>query len=344
VTPEELAALRRELTEQTVSTLVGLFYGLDEYRDADAVAFVEAALPILRAGQVTMADLVAQFLASVAAEAVEAPPGAEPTIVIPVDLVTDLRQDDGLDVVEIPVRGRAGATVTVDTVSRPRGPIRGGLGGTAAPRPPGGVTRGGLGRMGGDPDAADRMRQVYRRPFATLYTELSRDPTDMTGAVEAAGNRLADIVEMDLQQTYAVAAREGMERMPDKPAYWRRVPTGPSNCALCILAATRKYRRADLDPIHPGCDCTVVPIMSEALDPIDEDALYDRAHAAAREATGSDDVSGRAVDYRKIATTITASHGEHPAPLLVNPTDHFTDLSEVVETVTESETDSADRP
>jgi hypothetical protein len=90
-----------------------------------------------------------------------------------------------------------------------------------------------------------------------------------------------------------------------------------------------RYTRDDLNPVHPGCDCRVDPIFPGGPDPVDEDALVEAAHAAARELTGVEDRGGRLVDYRKIRTNITARHGEHPAPLLVRPADHFTTEDEL---------------
>lgn len=35
-------------------------------------------------------------------------------------------------------------------------------------------------------------------------------------------------------------------------------------CGLCIAAAHRLYRRADLKPIHDGCNCGVLPVTADA--------------------------------------------------------------------------------
>jgi hypothetical protein len=297
VTPQELAALRRELADQTAATLRGMFLGLDNYREADVRAFVEAALPILRGGQVTMAQLVAAYLTDVVATAYERP-GLAP-VVIPPEAVTDLRLPDPLlDVTDIPAAAARRVTVTVAPV-------------TAARR-------------------AAFTAAVYRRPFATVYAGLAKHG-DMTRAVAAGATRLDEIVEMDMQQTYAVAAKEGMDRLPEevRPTSWYRMLQGEENCALCVLAASRLYFREELDPIHPGCDCTVEPNLPGRPAPFDLDQLYSAAHAAARELTGREDAGGRSVDYRKVMTNIQANHGEYPAPLLVRPLDHFTGPDEV---------------
>lgn len=40
---------------------------------------------------------------------------------------------------------------------------------------------------------------------------------------------------------------------------YRRVASGAA-CALCAVAATQRYSRGDLRPIHHGCSCTTAPI------------------------------------------------------------------------------------
>jgi hypothetical protein len=268
MTPEEFTAMRRELVAQTVSTVRAQFLGLENYREADVVAFVQRMLPLLRAGQQTMAQLVALYLASLATAA---PVAAEQGIVIPpppipLDEVTDIRE---------------------------------------------GVTG----------------EEAYRRPFVTIYTEL-RTSGNMTEGVRKAAIRLDEMVEMDLQQSHSAAQAAGMARLDPRvrPQYWRRVLQGEESCALCVLASTQRYRREDLNPVHPGCDCLVRPIFPGGPDLTAEDEaeLIGLAHRAAAELTGEEpDYSGRSTDYRAIRTNITASHGEHPAPLLVRPLDRF---------------------
>lgn len=41
---------------------------------------------------------------------------------------------------------------------------------------------------------------------------------------------------------------------------YRRVPAGGNVCELCLTAATQRYHRDDLMPIHPGCSCDVEPL------------------------------------------------------------------------------------
>lgn len=163
--------------------------------------------------------------------------------------------------------------------------------------------------------------EVYTRPFVALRTALS-EGRSLTEAVRTASNRLREIAEADMQQTYAHANRQAMQRLPARvrPRYWRRVLQGTESCALCIVAASNRYGVEDLNPIHPGCDCTVAPVFGTDTERGADDARLAQVHRAVRELTGRSDPGGRAVDYTKL---IVQQHGEL-GPMLARPLDGFT--------------------
>lgn len=166
--------------------------------------------------------------------------------------------------------------------------------------------------------------EVYRRPFATLYTALSRS-RPLTTAVELGAVRLERITEADLQLTYAHASRAALRGLPAgvRPTQWRRVLIGSENCALCVVASTNRYSIEHLNPIHPGCDCGVEGVLPGDPHRQLDDALLERVHAAAEELTGRADRGARAPDYRHLIVSMTAEHGEL-GPMLVRPRDRFT--------------------
>lgn len=45
--------------------------------------------------------------------------------------------------------------------------------------------------------------------------------------------------------------------------FWVRVTSPGDTCGLCVQAATRVYKRADLAPIHARCRCTVRPLLTD---------------------------------------------------------------------------------
>jgi hypothetical protein len=58
----------------------------------------------------------------------------------------------------------------------------------------------------------------------------------------------------------ARAANQAAMRAQPRIVGYRRVPDDGA-CKFCLLASTRRYTVADLMPIHPGCGCTVAPII-----------------------------------------------------------------------------------
>lgn len=172
-------------------------------------------------------------------------------------------------------------------------------------------------------------KAVYERPFKSVYTALSKGEP-LTRAVEIGQSRLREISELDLQQTYAHASRAAMDALPagTQPNFWRRKPVGTENCAMCLIAATQRYRRENLNPIHPACDCTVEPIFGPDPGQVIDPDLLEQVHTAVEELTGASDRGAREPDYRKLLVQMTAEHGEL-GTLLVRPLDHFTGPGDV---------------
>ena len=165
--------------------------------------------------------------------------------------------------------------------------------------------------------------EVYQRPFVEAYTALA-DGKRLNEALGRARVRLREVAEADLQQTYAEASRAAMQglREDQRPTGWRRVLQGAESCAMCVIASTQRYHIADLNPIHPHCDCTVEPIYGPIEDRVIEPQLLEQVHAAVRDLTGVEDRGSRAVDYRHIMTQIINNHGE-TGPMLSRPGDRF---------------------
>ncbi|WP_328742898.1 hypothetical protein OG436_29340 [Streptomyces caniferus] len=148
---------------------------------------------------------------------------------------------------------------------------------------------------------------VYERPFKEVWTALSNDePLDV--ALDRGAHRLETLVKTDLQLARTHTARQVADELP-KVSYTIREPVGEYNCALCLVAATQRYWKKELLPIHPGCDC-LVKIVTADYDPgqvIDEERLQ-AIHDAVEAELGDYDRSGRAIDYRKVI--VQHDHGE----------------------------------
>jgi hypothetical protein len=162
--------------------------------------------------------------------------------------------------------------------------------------------------------------EVYRRPFVQVWTDLSKG-ADLNQAVQAGGRRLQNIAATDLQLAKTNAAQQVLS-IEHRVVGYRRVLTGNQSCGLCIVASTQRYRKSELLPIHPGCDCSVSPVLA-GQDPgrvLDEGALS-AAHDAIRQRFGRAVAGARGpVDYRK--ALITHDHGEI-GPVLAVRGQHF---------------------
>lgn len=149
--------------------------------------------------------------------------------------------------------------------------------------------------------------EVYRRPFKEIWNALDNDVA-YDVALERGTHRLETIAKTDLQLARTHTVREVGDDMP-RFEYTVRELQGEYDCALCMIASTQRYRKRDLAPIHPGCDC-LVKLVTADEDPgqvIDEEKL-ERIHELVEEALGKSDRGGRAVDYRKII--VANDHGE----------------------------------
>lgn len=148
--------------------------------------------------------------------------------------------------------------------------------------------------------------ELYRRPASTLYASLSEGKPFLS-AKEAGLNRLISIVGTDLQLAKNWQARDSFAK--SRTEYFQRRLSGSENCALCVVAATQRYKTDQLSPMHPGCDCGVRALRGDkdpkhSIDP----ASLEMMHALVKEKFGMSDRGGRAPDYRQIM--VVQQHGE----------------------------------
>lgn len=168
-------------------------------------------------------------------------------------------------------------------------------------------------------------QEVYKRAGPTVWRALQAGDT-IEQAVAKAENRLSQQVQTDMQLAKTHASQEVISKGVGIVG-WRRELTGDKSCALCVVASTRTYRKSDLMPMHPGCDCQPVPVYGtefrQSMDPESKDVL-DAAHAEIVSRLGVD--TNKAETLRKL--TIVHDHGEL-GPLLAVRDQHFTGPSEI---------------
>lgn len=126
---------------------------------------------------------------------------------------------------------------------------------------------------------------VYLRPEAAVNTALSRG-SSVSVAVAEGLRRALSISAMDIQlaKTHTVA-RQG------KATWYRRTLTGSENCVKCVIASTQRYKRGNLLPIHPGCDCGIQEEFTRDPGQVINRSLLEVTHDAVQEFTGDYDRS-----------------------------------------------------
>lgn len=186
----------------------------------------------------------------------------------------------------------------------------------------GGAVRGGV-------DAGEE----WARPFHDYWTALS-DGKSWDDAQMAGARRASDLADTDVALSARGAARDAMDAHKPRVVGYRRVMTGAKTCIYCAAISTKRFRIADLMPLHLHCDCAVAPIWG-TKDPgnvINRDLLRKIKHGSGRpdywNQRGFVDDRGNPVD--KDGHLIPGDdivkveqHGEL-GPVLVSPAHHFT--------------------
>ena len=163
---------------------------------------------------------------------------------------------------------------------------------------------------------------VYKRPFVDMWTALSKGQI-VSDAIEAGAIRATGLARTELQLARRQAGLVA-RNSNDNIVGYLRVLSGSENCALCYVASTQRYKKGDLQPIHPGCDCGEMPIYGDS-DPgrVVDQQLLDATHQAVTDRFGGSDPT--AIGYNQIAIR---DHGEL-GPLLTVADQNFTGPSDL---------------
>jgi hypothetical protein len=332
----QLARVRTRL----VQMLLELFLESRSWRDADADRFVQRAVPLVEGAQRAAAALTSDFVGRVLADQAGQP-----------------FRPQGVDYRR--VTGPA-----VRNGARPEAVYR---------RPYEQVWRSlaeSEERRSSLSEALDRAEELGRAPRRGVRIDIpeierareprpvrieipdlpERDRKPLTAAVGDGERRVRSLALTDLELAVTHTARELLADEP-RVRFYRRVLTGAESCGLCIIASTQRYRKRDLLPIHPNCDCVVAPILGDqdpgqvinstrvsdeatptgetadgvpiygAGDVLDTEFLTREVHDAIRETFGEMAFDARQIDYRKIL--LVEQHGEL-GPVLTVARHHFT--------------------
>ena len=147
---------------------------------------------------------------------------------------------------------------------------------------------------------------VYRRPFVSMRMSLAKG-LSVTDSIKAGATRANQLAQTEVELARRQSGLRVRQANQNIVGYIRTL-TGSENCALCYVASTQRYRKGDLMPIHPGCDCGEMPLYGTD-DPgqiIDQQRL-DATHENVLKRFGESDKSARSIDYRNI---MVSNHGE----------------------------------
>lgn len=178
--------------------------------------------------------------------------------------------------------------------------------------------------------------EVYRRPYEQVWTALAENKS-LPDAVAVGQRRAISLAATDLQLAKTRASQIAFA--DDKRVVgYRRVLVGAHSCGLCVVASSVRYRKSNLLPIHPGCDCAVAPVLgrsdpgrtidsailaegateqavgSQGMkffshdDVIEVGDLLGPAHEAIRDTFGYSAADAHQLDYRKVI--LVRQHGE----------------------------------
>lgn len=165
---------------------------------------------------------------------------------------------------------------------------------------------------------------VYLRPFQQVWTDLSLNK-DLEVAVDAGEKRLESLIATDLQLSKTRAAQAVMSKAKG-PALYQRVLRGEHDCAKCIITSTRVYTKAELLPIHPGCDCDVEPIGNIASFKAEAQQRLVDAHDLVATQFGDDVANPSGIGYADLI--VVREHGEY-GPTLAIRGQHFTGPADI---------------
>ena len=110
----------------------------------------------------------------------------------------------------------------------------------------------------GDAVRPEGMRHSWSIPFFTLYAALGAGVAFAEGYARARAD-----VETQARTDLAFAQSATMSALGgdlEQVTGYRRVVAG-AGCEFCAEASASRYRAGDLMPLHPGCVCSVAPIL-----------------------------------------------------------------------------------
>jgi hypothetical protein len=143
---------------------------------------------------------------------------------------------------------------------------------------------------------------VLRRSVIQFRSDLGNG-APFIQAKDSARARVVQTARTEPMLSARAATSEAMKTEPRIVGY-RRVPDAGA-CTFCLLISTRRYRDSELSPVHPGCGCTVAPIIADR----DPGEVLDTGLVS--QLMSADPALGRRGDARGRARDVSATIHEH---------------------------------
>jgi len=176
--------------------------------------------------------------------------------------------------------------------------------------------------------------EVYQRPFHLVWRQLHDLPRRegaIDSAIKSGVERAVSLAQTDLQLTKVQTSQRVLPRNANVVGY-RRVLEGPHSCGLCIVASTQRYSTGKLLPIHPGCDCSVEPILGgQPADLVIDPALLSAVHQEIADRFGEANAGARAIPGQgglKYRDVLIEHHHTELGPVLGVRGQDFHDLND----------------
>ena len=148
------------------------------------------------------------------------------------------------------------------------------------------------------------FEQIMKRGFVDMRTELSKG-TSVKDAVNAGARRVKSLAQTEMQLARTHTNRKIRDNQKNIVGFARTL-TGNENCALCYTASTQRYRKGDLLPIHPGCDCGEMPIYGNE----DPGQVINQARLDSIDSALEKDIETRLADRATLRDIVVREHGE----------------------------------
>ena len=148
------------------------------------------------------------------------------------------------------------------------------------------------------------FEQVMKRGFVDMRTALSKG-SSVKDAVNAGARRVKSLAQTEMQLARTHTNKKIRNNQKNIVGFARTL-TGSENCALCYTASTQRYRKGDLLPIHPGCDCGEMPIYGNE----DPGQVINQARLDSIDSALEKDIETRFADRATLRNIVVKEHGE----------------------------------